>query len=996
MLKIAIRLNPLSLHPNKDIKSDPKQALLEQLPLHSSLPVSLTPVKNSPTLWNVPEQNKNFIPTSSLDSLEKAFKNSSVVVCHGSAGMGKTALAVQFVYQNYKNYTLTAWFNATNVDELLSDYHRLGEYLNLPCRKKNDLQTRWFQVKRHLSAYDGSLLLVFDNVQAYNGPDGINEWILSPSTDRNILITSRLSEAPYKPIVQIEKFSLNESIKYAQKILDPHFLQKNEKPIETLAKSLNSTLAFALAILYINTAQIEVSDYLKLYKKKALEIDSAVYIHWSIAMEKILEESKLAFNCLTVFSYLANEISDFLFKAFADEHRFLNPNKESHEKAEKILKSYSMLTINEQNKSWSMNSSLKEAIRISVKQKECEEEIVINTAKILEKCFLELKQTEDRRKISQLFTHFETLLPFLKTISVTEFHARKVLLNHYLRYQAEIYEILGNPYKQIEILKELLSTQRKELLKYDIDKAKTWVSLGNTHDALGQSDKTKTSLKRAFSILDKQIGNDNVETTKTFVTIANSCESLGEREKTKHLLEKSLPILEKHYHKALLILKTQGSKALSILETYYGEKGVEIAKYLTDLGNAYGILGNHQKKKAFLKRALSILEMQYGKKHVEVAKVLAHLGNTYGILGNYQKKKHCLESALSILETHYGKEHVEIMTVLINLTSTYDALKEFSKQKRLLERVLPILDKIYDEESVPFITAHINLRNAYAALGDFHEQEALLEKRKKNLLDILKKNYSNGVELIKTLLILGDTHGALGDFEKQKQLQEQALFMQKGRILNNEYEKTHMRIELARTMLKLQNAYGALKNFDQQKQLLEEAFSILVQHFPKDAPELIKTILTLRNLYSYVTIDFYNQKKFLHKAVPILESYFGKGHFEVAITWQNLGNVYGALSNYYKQTQYLELALPVLENHYGPNDVKIGILKANLTNAYCKMNRDFLNYTQRRLLKEAIFILYNHHGSTRHIQVAQAILNLKQMKKRRPSLQRQMAYMLCR
>jgi hypothetical protein len=63
-----------------------------------------------------------------------------------------------------------------------------------------------------------------------------------------------------------------------------------------------------------------------------------------------------------------------------------------------------------------------------------------------------------------------------------------------------------------------------------------------------------------------------------------------------------------------------------------------VATTLTNLGNAYGSLGDAQKSRELLERALTIKERHYGLDHPEVAPSLGSLGNPYGYLGDLNKK----------------------------------------------------------------------------------------------------------------------------------------------------------------------------------------------------------------------------------------------------------------------------------------------------------------------------------------------------------------------
>ena len=74
---------------------------------------------------------------------------------------------------------------------------------------------------------------------------------------------------------------------------------------------------------------------------------------------------------------------------------------------------------------------------------------------------------------------------------------------------------------------------------------------------------------------------------------------------------------------------------------------LKVAVTLTNLGNAYGSLGDYQRQKELLERAITIEEQHYGPNHPEVAITLTNLGNAYGSLGDYPRQKELLERAIT-------------------------------------------------------------------------------------------------------------------------------------------------------------------------------------------------------------------------------------------------------------------------------------------------------------------------------------------------------------
>jgi tetratricopeptide (TPR) repeat protein len=140
--------------------------------------------------------------------------------------------------------------------------------------------------------------------------------------------------------------------------------------------------------------------------------------------------------------------------------------------------------------------------------------------------------------------------------------------------------------------------------------------------------------------------------------------------------------------------------ALRIQETHYGPDHKDVASTLGSLGNAYGTLGYAAKQREVLERALPIIEAHYGNDHMKVARMLGNLGNAYGVLGDAAKQREVLERALPIIEAHYGPDHVEMAGTLANLGNAYGALGEAGKQRELLERALRIEEAHYGPDHV--------------------------------------------------------------------------------------------------------------------------------------------------------------------------------------------------------------------------------------------------------------------------------------------------------
>lgn len=83
-----------------------------------------------------------------LEALDEQLQHCRVVVVSAPGGVGKTALALEYVYRFSSRYPCAFWLNASSRESLLADYHELSHYLRLP------LQAEQTRMQESLEAVD--------------------------------------------------------------------------------------------------------------------------------------------------------------------------------------------------------------------------------------------------------------------------------------------------------------------------------------------------------------------------------------------------------------------------------------------------------------------------------------------------------------------------------------------------------------------------------------------------------------------------------------------------------------------------------------------------------------------------------------------------------------------------------------------------------------------------------------------------------------------------
>merc|ERR1712050_624714 len=99
-----------------------------------------------------------------------------------------------------------------------------------------------------------------------------------------------------------------------------------------------------------------------------------------------------------------------------------------------------------------------------------------------------------------------------------------------------------------------------------------------------------------------------------------------------------------------------GERALAIKLREYGPNHREVAITLTNLGSAYGDLGDAATSRDLLERSLRIKEREFGRMHVSSAVARTNLAIALRACGELRAAIEQMQTALRAFETH-GHPH---------------------------------------------------------------------------------------------------------------------------------------------------------------------------------------------------------------------------------------------------------------------------------------------------------------------------------------------------
>lgn len=267
-----------------------------------------------PSIRNVPYQrNPNFTGRVQLMSdLQKALASGPTAltqVIHGLGGVGKTQLALEYVYRNSYKYNIIWWLRSEDSATLASDYAILAQELDLPDKGAAD-QNLIITAVRHCLEQQQNWLLVFDNA---DNPDRIKRYIPRGGLGHVLVTSCNPNWRGAASTLSVRVLERKESIDFLVKRTG----ETDTKAADDLADALGDLpLALEQAGAYIEAARISLSRYLdmfKMYKTKLLNRSSPsteypeIATTWNISINAVRKTCQAGVDLLNLCAFLSTD-----------------------------------------------------------------------------------------------------------------------------------------------------------------------------------------------------------------------------------------------------------------------------------------------------------------------------------------------------------------------------------------------------------------------------------------------------------------------------------------------------------------------------------------------------------------------------------------------------------------------------------------------------------------------------------------------------------------
>ncbi|MBC2902430.1 tetratricopeptide repeat protein [Streptomyces sp. PSKA01] len=280
--------------------------------------------RGTPAVWgNVPPRNPNFTGrVELLDALHRRLRKEKATAVlpnalHGMGGVGKTLLAVEYLYRHLGDYDLVWWISAERTAQIALSLVELAPRLGLEAGSEATWSvTAVLEALRRGEPYD-NWLLVFDNADS---PEAVRPYFPSGGPG-NILVTSRNPQwaSVAKPL-EVNVFRREESVD----LLRRRGPDISDDEADRLAEALGDLpLAIEQAAAWRAETGMPVDEYLRLLDEKQVDLlglaapldyQLPVIAAWNVSLDQLEAKNPAAMQLLQLCAFCAPEsISRNLF-----------------------------------------------------------------------------------------------------------------------------------------------------------------------------------------------------------------------------------------------------------------------------------------------------------------------------------------------------------------------------------------------------------------------------------------------------------------------------------------------------------------------------------------------------------------------------------------------------------------------------------------------------------------------------------------------------------
>lgn len=716
--------------------------------------------------WNVPlARNRAFTGREEilLDLRAELVKETRQAL-FGLGGVGKTQIALEYVYRYRDDYTAVFWVYSDSEASLRNGYASIAVLLNLPEKDSTDRSKIPYAVISWLEDNPG-WLLVLDNA---DDPRRVKPFLPHQGAG-HVLLTSRAHTFQNLGIFsprEINVLSPSEAREFLL-LRTGNDIDAKSSAVDELAKELGYLpLALEQGAAYIAENQASFEIYLTGFKRQRLKLldkqgavlgDAAtdqqkrtVSTTWALNFADIERQSPPSADLLQLSAFFAPDLIPFDLLATGGKAL---PRRLAAKLAEAFdtplamdellspLLRFSLIRRDEERRAYSIHPLVQEMARNSLDSQQ-HDAWADRAVRCVSLAFPDVTKIENWPACERLLPHALACANFVQSFKLQSPEAALLLkkAGYYLDDRGE--------YSQAEQLYRLaLVIDERTAGPEHPSTASSLNNLGLLLRRQGKREEAEGLFQRAIHIDEKALGPEHPDTAIDLNNLADLYRESGRLAEAEPLYRRALAILQKalgpHPSTALslsnlaLLLREQKNyaeaesllrQAIAIEEQVFGLQHPQIAIDLGNLADLYLQKERFAEAENLYRRALAIQETTLGPDHPSTAGSLSSMGTVMLVQGKYQEAEPLYRRSVAILERTLGPEHPRTAQSLSRLGELLQHEGRFAEAELLYRRTLAVFERTLAPEH-PRTARNLNrLGEVLQMQGRTSEAESLFRR----------------------------------------------------------------------------------------------------------------------------------------------------------------------------------------------------------------------------------------------------------------------------
>jgi tetratricopeptide (TPR) repeat protein len=606
-----------------------------------------------------------------LEALRRTFRadRQSVQVIHGTGGVGKTQLALEYAYREREHYRTIAWLPASEPNTLAVHYRRLAERLGVAEPDALVEETR--QAVKDALAQRSDWLLIFDDAPA---PDAIAPYLPS-GNGGYVLVTSR--NPGWQQLANafcLRVLERAEAIEFLKRRLGTI----SENAAATLAQALGDLpLSLEQACAVIAEAGISSEEYLRRYEALWAELlqsgrsssgdyPDTVAMTWELACRELENWDAEVSGLTKILAFLAPVEMPRTFLRRAMGHlpvpfstRF--GTGPALDRAIELLRRFSLLAADDR---------------------------VVSVHPSIASLTRDRMPPEQHGNWSSAALGMMAMTFHFEDDSTVGWSERAESLPHALAASQHATAAGVVPDTNAKLLNQV-GEYLTHIGRLDQARQAFELALVLTERAHGPSDRRRAAIINNLGRVLKRAGD--IEQARAHFEEALVLDQAAYGESHAHVAEvvnNYATVL--HQSGDVELALRQFEWALEVCRSSYGEDHIKVAIVTNNLGYTRATIGDPQGALEAFNAALATAEASVGPNHPVVASILTNIGAVLRRTGQADAARAPLERAATIHRASLGAAHPEIARNFAHLGHLHQQRGELQLATRYFQRALTI------------------------------------------------------------------------------------------------------------------------------------------------------------------------------------------------------------------------------------------------------------------------------------------------------------------